>query len=118
MRTRDFFGMGFFGHRHFDLDERKQFCEEWNKMADSEKLEIMNKKIEAFNDKRNCNRDFFSIEHFDAHCQEWMSKTPEEKSKFVEGLKKTFEERHRMMKEHFLHHEFEGCYGRERNHFH
>lgn len=117
MITRDFLGKGFFGNRHFDLEDRQKFIEEWEKMPDSEKLEIMNKRIAAFKEGK-CERDFISVEHIDAHCEEWMSKSTEEKEKFVEELKEKFEKRHSMMKDRFSHHGFDfgrGFFGRGRH---
>ena len=104
MITRDFLGMGFCGGKHLTSQDRAKFFENWDKMPDSEKLEMINKRIEAFKKGKDCEKDFFSVEHFDSHCKEWMSKTPEEKNKFVEDLKKSVEERHTMMKERFSDH--------------
>ena len=118
MITKDFFGKGYFGNKHFDADDRKKLIEEWEKMPDNEKLEMVNKRIAAFKEGKDCNRNPFSVEHIDAHCEEWMSKTPEEKAKFVEDLKSKFEKRHAMMKEHFFHHGFESGFGfHGRGHF-
>lgn len=80
MITRHF-GMGFFGGHHFDKDARKKFKEEWSKMTDSEKLELMNKRME------HIDHDHFSVEAIDAHCEAWMKKTPEEKEAFVREKK-------------------------------
>ena len=113
---KDFLGMGFFGGKHFESDDRKRFFEEWDSMEDSEKLEIINKRIEDFKEGKKCREEMISVEHIDAHCKEWMDKTPEEKAKFVEDLKKSFEERHAMMKEwkqRFGHYGF-GFHGRGR----
>lgn len=113
MMTRDFFGKGFFGNRHFDMNDRQKFIEEWEQMPDSEKLEIMNKRMEAFKEGRDCEKDFLTVEHIDNHCEEWMSKTPEEKAQFVEDIKQKFKERHEMMKGHFSHSGFGfGFHGR------
>lgn len=111
MVTRDFFSKGFFGNKHFDMEDRQKFIEEWEKMPDNEKLEIINKRIKAFKEGKECDNNRFSVEHIDAHCEEWMSKTPEEKALFVENLKKKFEKRHSMMKEHLFHHGFEFGFG-------
>jgi len=88
MTTRSF-NMGFFGRRPFGSDERKKFYEEWSKMSDQEKLDIINKKMEFFNG----DHDRFSIEKMDEFCEKWMSKTYEEKKEFVEEKKKAFHER-------------------------
>lgn len=114
--TRDFLGMGFFGGRNVDSENRSKFFEEWDKMPDSEKLAIVNKRVQDFKEGVDCKKNRFSVEHIDAHCEEWMSKTTEEKEKFVQDLKKTFEQRHEMMKEwkeRFSHHGF-GFHGRGR----
>ncbi len=115
MKRNDFFGMGF-EHRNFDCSEREKIFDEWNKMSDSEKLEIMNRRMNSFKEKKG-HGDHFSVEHIDARCEEWMKKTPEEKEVFVAERKKAFEERHAMMHEHFSHHGFGfGFHGRGRSH--
>lgn len=83
------FGMGFFGKNLFDKDARKKFKEEWFKMSDSEKLEFMNNKMNAFDN----HEDPFSIENIDARCEKWMKMTPEEKETFVKERKQAFESR-------------------------
>lgn len=101
MTTRGF-GMGFFHKRPFDSEARKKFQEEWSKMTDSEKLEIMNKRVE------HMGHDHFSVEAIDARCEEWMKKTPEEKQAFVDEKKKAFEERNACMHNFFGHGKFGG----------
>lgn len=88
MNTRGF-GMGFFGRNPFDMDARKKFKEEWSKMADSEKLEFMNKRMEGFDN----HEDRFSVKAIDARCEKWMNMSTEEKQAFVEERKKCFENR-------------------------
>lgn len=107
MMTRNF-GMGFFGRNHFDKDTRKKFQEDWAKMTDSEKLELMNKRVERMG------HDHFSVEAIDAHCEEWMKMTNEEKQAFVDEKKKAFESRMNGMN-HFFgrgfgHGGHEGCF--------
>lgn len=97
MTTRGF-GMGFFGRNPFDKNARKKFQEDWAKMSDSEKLEFMNKRMEAFGN----HEDRFSVETIDARCEEWMKMSGEEKQAFVEERKHVFENRI-----HGMH----GCYG-------
>lgn len=86
--TRDF-GMGFFGRNPFDKDARKKFKEEWSKITDAEKLELMNKRMNAHD---NCD-DRFSVDAINARCEEWMKMSAEEKQAFVEERKKMFEDR-------------------------
>jgi len=86
MTIKDF-GMGFFGRNLFDKEARKNFNEQWSKMADEEKLAFMNQRVEEMG------KDRFSVEAIDARCEEWMKMTPEEKEKFVNERKKAFEER-------------------------
>lgn len=83
------FGMGFFGRNPFDKDARKKFKEDWAAMTDSEKLEFMNKRVEACDN----NEDRFSVETMDARCEEWMNMTLEEKQAFIDEKKKDFENR-------------------------
>lgn len=111
MMTRDFFNKGFFGNRHFDMDDKNKLVEEWDKMPDNEKLQIINERMKAFKEGKGCKREFISVEQIDARCEEWMNKTAEEKTAFVEKMKKKFEARHAMMKEHFFHHGFEFGFG-------
>lgn len=113
---RDFLGLGFFGNRHFGSEDRTKFTEDWDKMSDSEKLEIMNKRMAAFKAGKNCREEAFSVEQLDARCNEWMSKTPEEKAQQVEEMKKKFEDRRKMMEAHFSHHHFGGFQGRGHHH--
>ncbi|GEM_PF-634536 len=86
MTTKDF-KMGFFGRNPFDKDARKKFQEEWSKMTDDEKLEMMNKRME------DMGKDHFSVEAIDALCEEWMKMSAEEKEQFVKERKEAFEER-------------------------
>jgi len=83
------FGMGFFGRGPFDKEARINFKENWMKMSDSEKLEFMNKKMEAL----DSHEDHFSVKSIDARCEEWMKMTQEEKEAFINERKKTMEER-------------------------
>jgi len=83
------FGMGFFGKHPFDKDARNKFKEEWSKMTDNEKLELMNKRMERFDH----HEDRFSVEAINTRCEEWMKMTNEEKQTFVDERKKAFEER-------------------------
>lgn len=92
MMTRDF-GMGFFGRRPFSEDARKKFREEWSKMTDEEKLEMMNKRMDAWENGGG----HFSVEAIDARCEEWMKKTPEEKEQFVKEWKEAIHKRHACM---------------------
>ncbi len=96
METRGF-GMGHFGRNPFDKDARKKFKEEWSKMTDAEKLEIMNKRMEGFDN----HEDHFSIEAIDARCEKWVKMTDEEKQAFVDERKKAFESRMHGMHGHF-----------------
>lgn len=98
MPTRGF-GMGFFGKNPFDKDARKKFKEEWFKMSDSEKLELMNKRMEACDH----HEDRFSVEAIDARCEEWMRMTDEEKRSFIDEKKKAFESRMNGMGGFFRH---------------
>lgn len=112
MMTKDIFGRGFFGGKHFDLKNRQKFIEEWETMSDNEKLDNINKRIEAFKEGKDHERGCLSVEHIDAHCEEWMNKTPEEKVQFVEYLKQKFEKHQAMMKGCFFHHGF-GFHGKD-----
>lgn len=93
------FGMGFFGRNLFDKDARKKFREEWSKMSDSEKLELVNKRMDSF----DSHEDHFSIEAIDARCEGWMKMTAEEKQAFVDERKKDFENRMNGMGGFFRH---------------
>lgn len=88
MRTKGF-GMGFFGRNFFDKEARKEFKEKWERMTDSEKLELINKRMEHF-DK---DEDFFSVEAIDSRCEKWMKMTQEEKTAFVEEKKAAIQNR-------------------------
>lgn len=88
MTTRGF-GMGFFGRGHFDKDARKKFQEEWAAMSDEQKLEIMNKRMEAMGG----DEDRFTVEAIDARCEKWMKMTREEKEEFISEHKKMFHDR-------------------------
>lgn len=83
MMTRGF-GMGFFGRNPFDKDARKKFREEWANMSDSEKLELMNKRMEGFDNHED---DRFSVEAIDSRCEKWMKMSTEEKQAFVDEKK-------------------------------
>ncbi len=84
------FEMGFFGRRHFGGDARKKFREEWSKMTDEEKLEMMNKRMEAIEHPE----DHFSVEDINSRCEAWMKMSSEEKEAFVKERKEAF--MHRM----------------------
>ncbi|MDL2223686.1 hypothetical protein LJB92_00030 [Bacteroidales bacterium OttesenSCG-928-M06] len=92
MMTRDF-GMGFFGRSPFCNEERKKNREEWAQMTDEQKLEFMNKRMEAM-DRPD---DHFSVEAIDARCEKWIKMSSEEKEAFVKERKEAF--KHKM--EHF-----------------
>ena len=96
MRTRGF-GMGFFGASPFDKDARKEFKESWSKMTDSEKLELMNKRMEGLDN----HEDHFSVEAIDSRCEKWMNMSSDEKQAFVDEKKKAFECRMHGMHGHF-----------------
>ncbi|WP_200814373.1 hypothetical protein [Parabacteroides sp. Marseille-P3160] len=81
MTARDF-GMGFFGRIPFGADARKDFFAKWTKMTDAEKVEFMDKRIEAIHNG-HCGRREFSVAAIDQRCEEWMKKTSEEKEAFV-----------------------------------
>ncbi|MDH6358379.1 hypothetical protein [Parabacteroides sp. PF5-9] len=97
MMTREF-GMGFLGRNPFDKEARKKFKEEWDQMSDSEKLELMNKRMAGFNH----HEDHLSVEAIDARCEAWMKMSNEEKQTFVEERKKAFKSRM---------HNMHGCFG-------
>lgn len=88
MTTRNF-GMGFFGRP----EDRKKFREAWSKMTDSEKLEMMNRRMEMMDNPESR----FSVEALDARCEEWMKKTPEEKETFVNEWKEKVQNRKECM---------------------
>lgn len=90
-------GMGFFGRIPFDREAKKKFQEEWSKMTDSEKLDYMNKRVEAMG------QDHFSVEAIDTRCEEWLKKSPEEKQAFIDERKQAFESRMHGMHGHFGH---------------
>ncbi|MDR2914445.1 MAG: hypothetical protein LBV74_06405 [Tannerella sp.] len=96
------FGMGFFGRGHFDKEARAKFREEWSNMTDSEKLDFMDKRMNAMSD----DPEHFSIEAIDVFCMEWMRKTPEEKEQFIHERKKAFKERMACMGGFFGHNRF------------
>ena len=81
------FGIGLFGGNPFNKEARKQFQEKWSKMTDSEKLELMNKKME------DMGHDYFSVEAINARCEEWMKMSAEEKQALVDERKQAFEDR-------------------------
>lgn len=89
MMTGKDFKAGFFGRGHFDKEARTKFREEWTKMTDNEKLDFMNKRVDAMSDQR----EHFSIEAIDVFCTEWMKKSPEEKEDFINERKRMFQER-------------------------
>ncbi len=93
MMTRDF-GMGFFGRIPFGQDVRKELFEKWSTMTDQEKLEFMNKHMEAMNDREQEKREF-SVAAIDQRCEEWMKKTPEEKEAFIKDRKEMMEKFHK-----------------------
>lgn len=107
MTTKNF-GMGFFGRNTFDKEARKKIQENWAKMSDSEKLNLMNKKVE------NMGKDHFSVEAIDARCEEWMNKTPEEKQAFVDEKKEAFMDRKACMAHFQGHHHFDYSEGEEK----
>lgn len=107
MKTRYFSGMGLFGNDHFSSQDRETFFEEWDKMPDSEKIEIINRRISNLKGEKCERHEMLSVEHIDKHCEDWMSKTPEEKEEFVEKMKEKINERHEMGHNHF------GCHGHE-----
>ena len=84
------FGMGFFGKNHCDSDGIKKFQEKWAEMTDEQKLAFMNDRVENM----NCAHGL-SVEHIDAHCDEWMKRTPEEKQAWVDEINE--------MRKHFHH---------------
>ena len=97
MMTKDFM-TGFFGRRGFGMDAHKQFCEEWSKMTDEEKLEFMNKHVNAMAEGEHGGFGFsgkkeFSVENIDARCEEWLKKSPEEKTEVLKRHEEAFGER-------------------------
>ncbi|MDR2040325.1 MAG: hypothetical protein LBQ60_20610 [Bacteroidales bacterium] len=88
MKASDF-GMGFFGKGHFSEDARRKIREEWNKMPDSEKLELMNQRMNAWGSENHA----FNVENIDARCEKWMKLSPEEKEQFVSERKSAFQQR-------------------------
>lgn len=94
------FGMGFFGRHPFNMEEMKKMKEEWSKMSDSEKLEVMNNRMSAFD---KFDEDRFSVEAIDARCEKWMEMTQEEKEQFVNERKKAIEEKFSCMGGFFGH---------------
>ncbi len=93
------FGMGFFGRNPFDKEARIKMKEQWSQMTDSEKLEFMNKRMDAIGN----HEDRFSVKAIDARCEEWMKLTLEEKQAFVDERKKAFENRMNHFGEFFNH---------------
>lgn len=91
------FGMGFFGRNPFDKDARTKFKEEWSKMSDAEKLELMNKRMATFGE----HEERFSVEAIDDHCEKWMKMTREEKEAFIRERKEAFESRKNCMGDFF-----------------
>ncbi len=98
------FGMGFFGRIPFGTDERKEMFEKWLKMTDEEKLECMNKRMEAMNSSER----EFTVEAIDKRCEEWLKKTPEEKDALLKEKKEMMEKFHN----HFHNHAYFFGHGR------
>lgn len=92
-------GSEFFGRHLFNKESRQQFKEKWNKMTDQEKIEFMNKRIEACDE----HEDRFSVEAMDARCEKWMNMTTEEKEQFLNERKQAFHERSHGMHPFFRH---------------
>ncbi len=106
MMLRDF-GMGFFGRMPFGSDPRKELFEKWSAMTPEEKVEFMDKRMEALNNgKREAGGFFgqreFTVASIDQRCEEWLKKTPEEKEAFIK-------ERKEMMNKRFGGGLFGGC---------
>ena len=81
------FGIEFLGRNPFNKEKIKRFKKEWSKMADSEKLELMNKQVESMG------HEHFSVETITDFCEEWWAKSSEEKQTFVDEWKQVFEDR-------------------------
>ncbi len=97
MMTKDF-RMGFFGSMSFGSDPRKELFEKWSAMTNEEKLELMNKRMEAMNSNSREMDGFFgkrgfTVEAMDKRCEEWLKKTPEEKQVFINERKEMLHKR-------------------------
>ena len=79
-------GLGFFGRMPFAAEGRKELFEKWSKMTDAEKVEFMNKRMEAFNNEKFFD-ERFSVTAMDKRAEEWLKKTPEEKEAFINEKK-------------------------------
>ena len=84
MITKDF-RIGFLGRNLFDKEKIKLFQEEWSKLSDSEKLKLMNKQVESMG------HESFSVKTINSFCEEWWSKSSEEKQAFVDEWEQTIE---------------------------
>ena len=84
MMTKDF-GIGFPLRNLFMKKKIKLFQDEWSKMTDSTKLELMNKQVESMG------RECFSVETINAFCEEWWEKSSIEKQEFVDEWEKVFD---------------------------
>lgn len=82
MRTRDF-GMGFFGRRGFDFNEKREYFEEWSKMSPEEKIKEMDKRANEMAGGGHCMGDHFGGDMRSHFAERWTNMSQEEKETFI-----------------------------------
>jgi predicted Fe-S protein YdhL (DUF1289 family) len=87
------FGMGFFGRGHCD-DARKNFMEEWAKKSVEEKIDFVDKRMEAMGRAENCLSGFFDhvSGHLDRMRNEWEKMSADEKAESIRKREEAMKE--------------------------
>jgi len=84
MRSNNF-GMGFFGRRGFDFDDRKEYFEEWSKMSPKERAEEMDRRIDEMAAASNDMENFFGCDMRKHFAEKWANMSQEDKEEMMKN---------------------------------
>lgn len=89
------FGMDSFGRGRFGFGGKKEFFDKWSEMTSEEKVEFIDKRMEAMKEMHDMHRP--SVESIDNFCNEWSKKTIDEKEEFIAKKRDAMKEMHAHM---------------------